>query len=463
MNFMPMTKISFVMSLVALVAVALPLRAADAEAPVSFSRQIAPILLEKCQACHGMQDPKGGYQVLNYSLVMKAGESESASVTAGKPDESEVLNLISSTDADVRMPKDADPLSAAEIALVKRWIAEGAKYDAADPNAPLASIAPKPAEPEPPATYRRPLAITAVAFNKDGSELAASGYHEVTIWNATSGALARRIKNVPERVHSLAYSPDGSLLAVAGGRPGQAGSVKLFNPADGALVKELGSMNDVAFRAVFNPAGNKLAASSADRSIRVYDVASGKQEILIEDHADWVIGLAWNGDGSRLVSASRDKTSKLFNAANGESLATYSAHGDTVFAAGFSGDGKLVLSAGGDKKIHAWNPDDAAKKGEISGFGGAVLGLLADGDKIFSCSTDKSVRQHRLEGFKPFKTYDGHTDAVFSLAYHPASGRVAAGSFSGEVRVWNAEDGSPISTFIAAPGYVAPAPVAAVK
>ena len=435
-------------------------RADDAPPSVSFSKDVAPLLIKKCQACHGQQEPKGGYQILNYTLVLKAGESESAAITPGKPEESEVFNLISSTDESSRMPKEGDPLSAEQIALVKRWITEGAKYDSADPNASLASIAPKPAQPDPPQAYRRPVPITAVALSADGQEVAVSGYHEVTIWNAATGALVRRIKNVPERVYSVAYSPDGLLLAIAGGTPGQSGEVNLFNPAEGTLSKELGSMIDVAYRAVFNPAGTKLAVGGADRTIRIYDVATGKQEILIEDHADWVVSLTWSPDGTRLASASRDKTSKLFNAANGESLMTYSGQGDQVFGVAFNGDGKLIYTAGADKKIHIWNPDDGQKKGEVAGFGREVLGLVTSADKIFSCSADKTVQQHR-DGLKHFKTYAGHTDSVFSIAYHPGTQRVATGSFSGEVRIWNAEDGAAVSTFIAAPGYVPPAPVAA--
>ncbi|MGD9723086.1 MAG: c-type cytochrome domain-containing protein [Pirellulales bacterium] len=446
---------------VALLFSLLPARVSADEAPLSFSKDIAPILIKNCQACHGPPEPKGGYQVINYTHVVKPGESESASVTPGKPAESELFNLVASDDADLRMPKEADALSPAQIELIKRWIAEGAKYDAADANAPLASIVPKGVQPDPPAAYRRPVPITAVAFNHDASELAVGGYHEVTIWKTADGALLRRIKNVPQRVHSLNYSPDGTLLAMAGGTPGQSGEVKLFNPADGALVKEVCSTADVAYRAVFNPAGNKLAVGGADRAIRIFDVASGKEEILIEDHADWVVGLAWSPDGTKLVSASRDKTSKMFNAANGESLTTYSGHGDAVFDAGFSGDGKLVLSAGNDKKVHAWNPDDGAKKGEIAGYGREVLGLVAYADKVFTCSADKTVRQHKLEGFAQLKLHEGLTDVAYAVAIHPASGKVAAGSFAGEVRIWNAEDGAAVAAFIAAPGYTPPAPVAA--
>jgi WD40 repeat protein len=438
-----------------------PCAVAD-DAAVSFSKQIAPILVSKCQACHGATEAESGYQVTNYNASIKAGDSEVSAVTPGKIDESELFARISSDDESVRMPQESDPLPAEQIELVKRWIAEGAKFDGPDPAAALASIIPAATHPDPPQAYRRPIPIMAVAFNHDGQEVAAGGYHEVTIWNAQTGALARRVKNVAERAYWLAYNADGSLLAVAGGAPGGLGEVKLFNPADGSLVKDLASTADVAYCAVFNPAGTKLAVGGADRAIRIFDVASGKQEILIEDHADWVVALAWSPDGKRLASASRDKTSKLFDAEKGESLMTYSGHGEQLFGVGFSGDGKLVFTAGADKKIHAWNPEDGKKAGEIGGFGLDVLALATHEDKVISGSADKSVQQHRVEGFKQFKTYPGHTDAVYAVAYHPGTGRVATGSFSGEVRIWNAEDASPLCDFIAAPGYTPPAsPVAA--
>lgn len=426
------------------------------DAPVSFSKDIAPILANNCEACHSAAEANGGYQVSNYNVLLRAGDSEAPAVTAGKPEESELLTRISTEDESLRMPQESDPLPAEQVALVKRWIAEGAKYDAANPAAPLSAIMPKQAQPDPPETYRRPVPVSAVSLSHDGQEVAASGYHEVTIWNAASGALARRVKNVPQQVHAVDYNNDGTLLAVAGGTPGTFGEAKLFNPADGTLVKDLGAMPDVAFCAVFSPAGDKLAVGGADRTIRIYDVASGKQEILIEDHADWVVGLAWSADGKRLASASRDKTSKLFDATSGDSLVTYSGHGDAVFGVGFSGDGKLVFSAGGDKAIHAWNPEDGAKKAQVGGFNREVLALSTHEDKIFTGSADKRAQQHRGAEVKAFKVYEGSPDAIFAIDFHPGTGRLAAGNFAGEVRIWNAEDGAQVSSFVAAPGYSAP-------
>jgi WD40 repeat protein len=229
--------------------------------------------------------------------------------------------------------------------------------------------------------------------------------------------------------------------------------VRLFNPADGALVKDLGTTSDVAFDVAFSPAGDKLAASAADRSIRVYDVASGTQERLIEDHADWVMSIAWSPDGSQLASASRDKTSKLFDAKTGDSLATYPGHGDSVFGVSFTADGKQIISAGADREIHVWNPGDGKKTAEIGGFGLDVYQLHLENGQIFTCSGDKTARQFAADSRKEVRKYSGHADWVYTLSYNAASNRLATGSYDGEVRIWNTEDGKLVTAYKAAPGY----------
>lgn len=425
--------------------------------PVSFSKDIAPIFLKNCQACHGQTDPKGDFQLFNFATLMKA----EGAVTPGKPDESELLRLILAEDKEERMPKDADPLPADKIALVKRWIEEGAKYDSPDPAASLASIAPKEPHPAAPAAYPAPLPLTAVAFRPDGQELAVGGYYEITIWNPLTGALLRRIGDVDQRTFGLAYNNDGTLLAAASGTPGISGEVALFDPNQGKLVKVLGGMSDEAFDVAFNPAGNKLAACAADRSIRIWDVASGAQERVIEDHADWVMDIAWSPDGSKLASASRDKTSKVFDAAKGESLATFPGHGEPVYGVSFGADGTQVFTGGGNRQIHVWKPDDGNKIGDIGGFGGEVYKVLVVKDMVYSCSADKTARQHKTADRGQVRVFNGHTDWIFGLAYNEATQRLATCSFDGEVRVWNVADGAQLAAFKASPGYPPAAPAAA--
>ncbi|MDB5542318.1 MAG: repeat protein, partial [Devosia sp.] len=175
--------------------------------PVSFIRDIAPVFERQCQACHGPEKAKGTYRIDSFERLMKPGDSKDAPVSAGKPGESAIYRLITAKDEDDRMPQKADPLPAAQVALVRRWIEEGAKFDGPDVAAPLASMVEDLEHTAPPEVYRQPVAVTALAFSPDGGQLAVSGYHEVTLWDPAEGKLLGRIKKLAERTTGLAYSP----------------------------------------------------------------------------------------------------------------------------------------------------------------------------------------------------------------------------------------------------------------
>ncbi len=420
----------------------------ETPAPVSFREQVAPIFLQQCVGCHGANDPQGDFQLHTFERSMADGYVE-----PGNPEESHLFSLLLDEDPEVRMPKDGDPLSAESIELVRRWIAEGAKYDGDDPTLSLASIVPRTPHAAPPETYREPIAITAIAFHPSGNLLAASGYHEVTLWNAADGTLARRITDIAQRTYDLDFSPDGKLLAVAGGTPGQTGELRVVDTETGSLVRVFCTTDDVVFGAAFSPDAKRLATCGADRTIRIYDVATGEEQVLIEDHADWVLSIAWNPDGTRLASASRDKTSKLFDTASGDSLVTYPGHAEPVYDVAFNADGTQVLTCGRDKKIHVWNPADAKKIGEIAGFGLDVYGLQVNGAQIFSCSADKTARLHKADDRSQVRVFSGHADWIYSLSYHEPSKRLATGSYNGEIRIWNGEDGATLLSFTASPGH----------
>lgn len=435
-----------------------PMAAPEAKpGTVSFRRDIAPMLVEKCQACHGPEKAESSYRVDTFARLKAAGENELAPFTAGKPDESELLRLIVSEDKDERMPKDGEPLSAEQIALVKKWIAEGAQFDGADENALLASILPRLPQPAPPEAYHLPVPITALAFHPSGNELFAAGYHEITVWNPADGALLRRIKDIAQRTHAISFNADGSLLAVAAGTPGRMGEVILLNPADGSLVRALGKSGDEVFDAQFSPDGKQIATAGADRTIRIYDVASGNQLRVIENHADWVMAVAWSPDGTKLASASRDKTAKLFEVGTGNLLATHSGHGEPVYGVAFKVDGQQVYSSGRDRKIRAWKITDGSNVGETGGFGEEIYKLVSRDGSVFAASADKSVRQFRDNDRGQVRQFDGQTDWVYSVAAHPATKRVASGGYNGQVIVWNLDDGKPTATFFAAPHFTAAA------
>src|SRR2546425_2310084 len=144
---------------------------------VSFSKQVAPILAKKCVTCHGPEKSKGHFRLDSFDWLMKAGESKSAPFVPSQPEQSELVRRLTATDEDDRMPQKDDPLPAEQIALIERWIKEGAKFDGADATAPLVTLIPKAPHPAPPTAYRHPVPVTPLAFNPDGDERAFAGSH----------------------------------------------------------------------------------------------------------------------------------------------------------------------------------------------------------------------------------------------------------------------------------------------
>src|SRR3954469_12472983 len=156
----------------------------------SFKRDIAPVLLNNCLACHGPKKAEGGYRIDTFERLKSAGDSTQEGFVAKDLDGSEAFRRITSTDVKERMPLEGDPLPADDVAKLKKWIESGLPFDGPDSKAPLATYIPPPTHPSPPESYRAAMPITAVAFSPDGSQVFVGGYHELTVWNAGTGKLA---------------------------------------------------------------------------------------------------------------------------------------------------------------------------------------------------------------------------------------------------------------------------------
>jgi WD40 repeat protein len=422
---------------------------------VSFSRDIAPILIAKCQTCHGTDKPKGKYQLHTFEALLKPGTTGEPPIVAGQPSKSYFHQLLVETDPDNRMPQKDDPLPKEQIAIIARWITEGARFDGPDPQATLASLVPKVPHPEPPASYPLPVPVTALTFHPKQDELAVSGYHEVTLWHPNEGRLLRRIKGLPRQIQSLAFSPDGALLVVAGGTPGRTGELVLVDSTSGVVKQVLLTLDDALLTAAISPDGRLLAAAGSDNTIHLFELPSGRKRPTTAQHADWIMALAFSPDGRHIATASRDRTSRVFETATLELDATYAGHDSAVMAVAFSADGKTVGSAGRDKKIALRSASDGSKASTITGFDGDILELLAVGEHLFSAGADKVIRVHKLDDRSLVRTLEGHTDWVYALAADSKGSILASGSHDGEVRLWNLADGALFKSFKAAPGLVA--------
>jgi WD40 repeat protein len=429
------------------------------DGPTSFMKDVAPILVQNCIACHNTRKSESKYVMTSFAALIKGGQQvQEETVVNSDPEASHIVELIR-PGGEPRMPYKQDPLPGAKIAVIEKWIKEGAKYDGTDSKEDWVALLHKTTPIVVPESYPVPLPITALAFSPDNTEIAASGYHEVNLWKLDDASVSRRLRGLSERVYDIAFSPDGKWLATASGDPGQFGSAKLWlaePDGGGKPVRDLLETTDSVFAVAFSPDSKLVAAAGADRAIRIWEIESGKLLATIEDHADWILDLAFSPDGKRLASASRDKTAKVFDVQKKESLVTFPGHSETVYCVSFTPDGKQVVTGGGDNQIRIWNPDDDGKQASaLGGFGGAVFRIQyhPDGKQFVACSADKTVRIYNGTSLR--STLQGHTDWVYSVALSRDGKSLASGSWDGEVRLWNFEDGKPIKTILAAPGLKA--------
>jgi WD40 repeat protein len=428
-----------------------PLDGAEADArPVSFRTDVAPLLQRRCAACHCEESAKGGYRLDTFALLQKPGDGGEAPLIAGKAKDSALFKLLLVKDADDRMPQKADALPDDEIALVERWLNSGAVYDGGDPMRPLAEFARETFLRPAPAHYARPVPITALAFSGDGKRLAVSGYREVMLWDPAAGTLARRIGGMPERISALAWQSRRNILAVAGGTPGQWGTVALVDVSHGYAVRLLCDLPEMVLSIAFDHDGDTLVAGCGDRTMRLFDVSSGKQTRVLRQHADWVQAVAFNPKGNQLVSVSRDRTARVFDTATWEIESTYQGHDTPVLAATYTADGSRIITAARGTG-HVWHPEKASKRGELDELGGDVRQFAAGPFGVAAGCDDGAVRIYQTEGKLPWLTLNGHHDSVQSLAFSARTDWIASGGADGEVIIWNLDCAAPFSRFVAVP------------
>lgn len=435
----------------------LTLTALASAAEISFSKQIAPILIDQCVECHRSGKAKGGYRLDTVELMLKPGDSKAAPVLPGKPDDSELYRLIATRNEDDRMPKKADALPAQHMALIRDWIAAGAQLDVSDKTASLRTIVPEQEKNHAPEKYPRPLPVTAMALSPDGSTLACSGYLETTLWDTTTGRLRSRITGMPERILALAWIT-ADQLAVAGGVSGRSGELWLVNPTKPAERRRLVSTRDCILAMVASPDGKQLACGGADNQLRCFELPSGKLKWQTEPHADWIMGMAFSPDSQHIATASRDRTAKRINAANGEIVTTFTQHDCAVLSVAFTLDGKETISGDVEGEIRRWDSSGSGEKGTTLKPGGRTeilavgfldaatpLAALGDGAVV---TVDVKTRRARDK----ITRYDDRVNVLLLQRSSPLT-RIITGCHDGKVRVSEMGRAEPVLQFVASPGW----------
>ena len=422
-----------------------------ADDPVSYSRQVVPLLDEHCIACHDDGNETSGLALHDVESMVKGGR-HGAGIVVGKGGESALIQYMKGVRQPQMPPKTSIPLD--QIDILRRWIDEGAKVDAADPSTRREEARKAAADEAATFASDAPPPVTGLSYSPDGKSLAVASYKEVIVVDPASGKALRRLAGFPDQVSAVAFEPGGSRLAAAGGSPGLGGEVRVWQVEGWKELRVLRGHADTALSLAWRPHSDQLATSSLDKLILIWDVEKGSIVRTIKGHADIVNTVAYSPDGKLLASGSADKTAKVFDAESGLQVAGLSTHQDAVLQVAFSPDGTYLATSSADKGMGLWKV--GGWKNPERGFGhtGPVHALAwrADSSSLWAGSGGRpsllSYKKENGDRAAPIAEATMPKDWLYAVATAPDGGSAAVGGWGGEVTVYGLNDGKLLRTFV---------------
>ena len=189
------------------------------------------------------------------------------------------------------------------------------------------------------------------------------------------------------------------------------------------------------------PDGSWLASGGDDRTVRIWDAATGQERATLSGHAGRVAAVAVAPDGSWLASAGWDGTVRIWDAATRQERAVLTSHADTVAAVAVAPDGSWLASAGWDGTVRIWDAATGRERAVLSGHAGpvAAVAVAPDGSWLASAGGgDGTVRIWDVATGRERAVLTGHTSTVAAVAVAPDGTWLASGSWDRTVRIWDA-------------------------
>lgn len=468
-----------VASLVSLLALFAPLPSQAQEAKpgeakeekITYDQHILPILREKCGTCHNPNDKNGDLALDNYQAALAGGASGEVIKIDGDAENSPLYRVVAHL-SEPFMPPEQPKLPDAQIALIKKWIEQGALENAGSPARPKkANVArvevstERPAGP-PPMPENLPIdpllvssranGVTALAANPWSSLAAVSGHKQVLLYNTETLELVGVLPFPEGQPHVMKFSRNGALLLVGGGRGAHSGKVVLFDVKTGEREAEIGDEYDVVLAADLSADQTLVALGGPKKVVRCYDVATGKQLYELKKHTDWITTLEFSPDGVLLATGDRSNGVIVWEAASGNEFYTLNGHSGSISDLSWAPDSNTLASASEDGTIRLWEMQNGTQVKNFNAHGGGTLGMDFSRDaRIPSAGRDRRGKLWDAAG-NALKTFEPALPDLGTVAAVCAeTDRVLIGDLTGVVHVFSAKEGTKLGELTTNPPALA--------
>ena len=427
---------------------------------VSFQRDVWPIFKRHCLGCHSEKKDKGGLRMDDVAALLKGGKTGPLYV-AGQPEKSLLISQVSGDKPE--MPENEPPLTVAKVRLLERWIAQGAKIDAA----PKAAVPPV----KIPEVYDSAPAVGSVSLSADGKWGAAACRSEVVVFELEKDSGVRRIATEFDLITHVEFSPDGKRLAVSGGSPQQFGALLVLEVETWRRegIRKMGG--DTVFRCRFSPDSKTVALGGANGAIYLVPSDLSKEPRQLELHSDWVLDIAFTPDGGKLVSGSRDKTTKVSSVEPLQLLRSVDQSKELISAV--AATDQHAFSGGVTKGLNGYEFKLALSGVEVNGSGNgaapvnkkdqytrafeaqpeAVTALAMSGDRVLLAVATRAneVRVYQADARTKKVTLPKVAAPVLSVALNGNGSKLLLGAKSGEVELWDVSEAKRLKSFFPVP------------
>ena len=291
-----------------------------------------------------------------------------------------------------------------------------------------------------------------IAFSPDGTQLAVASSIGVWIYDKQTGKALDLLTDHTGRVYSVCFSPDGTMLASGS----YDRTIRLWDLRTGQMQARLTGHKGSVYSIAFSPDGQTLASGGRDEFIRFWDVKTGALLRTIAGHVGRVAGVMYSPDGKKLASYGHDKKINIWAAGTGEFVKTLEldpeldtrSSGWIYAAMAFSPDSRTIVTGGRHGNIRVWDINTRQVRSNFIAHPGGVYSVAFSPDgQTFATGGAHSEATEVLQLWdlttgKRVKTFKGHSDRVTSVAFSPDGGTLVSYSADNTLRFWEGATGT---------------------